>query len=274
MSAGLGARRLRLRPRPGNMRRAVQMLRQWLAQRMPRVAAAFAVSAGLAIPAAAEVLSARYISPTDAYGHGVLPGGEYAGLAFHLDGGRVLHSAADRAVYEDTAPRLVDLDGDGSAEVITVISYFDQGAALRIWDEVPVTDPPGGSTMAVVAETPPIGRAHRWLAVIGAADLDGDGHVEIAYIDRPHLARELRIWQFRDGELEPVARRAGLTNHRIGEAFITSGLRNCGAGPELVTVDASWQRIMVTDLQAGQIRSRDIGAFDPKRGLEAALRCR
>lgn len=260
MSAGAGARRLRLRPRPMLARRAWHLLR-------------LSLVLACASPAPAEVLSARYVSPTEAYGHGVLPGGEYAGLLFRLSGDREVAAAAYQAVYEDSAPRLVDLDGDGEAEVITVISYFDQGAALRIWDEVPSPDHPEGSTMAVVAETPPIGRAHRWLAVIGAADLDGDGHVEIAYIDRPHLARELRIWRFRDGGLEPVARRAGLTNHRIGEASITSGLRDCGDGVALVTVDAGWQRIMASYLRDGRIESRDIGAFDPARGLQAALRC-
>jgi hypothetical protein len=47
----------------------------------------------------------------------------------------------------------------------------------------------------LLAATPHIGSANRWLAPIGAADLDGDGRVEIAYVDRPHLARTLRIWR-------------------------------------------------------------------------------
>lgn len=265
MPAGAAARRLALRSRPRSTRRALRLLRPWLA--------AAALAATAAIPAAAEVLSARYADPTGAYGHGVLPGGEYAGLEFRLSGGRVLGAAPHRAVYEDTAPRLVDLDGDGTAEVITVISYFDQGAALQIWDEVPDPDDPGGSVMAVVAETPPIGRAHRWLAVAGAADLDGDGRVEIAYVDRPHLAKILRIWRFEDGRLSEVASRAGLSNHRIGEAQITSGLRNCGAGPELVMPSGDWQRIMGLRLQGGKISSRDLGAFQPLEGLRRALRC-
>ena len=36
-----------------------------------------------------------------------------------------------------------------------------------------------------------------------------------------------------------IARQAGLTNHRIGEDFITSGLRDCGAGAEVVLANAA-----------------------------------
>ncbi|MBY6135234.1 VCBS repeat-containing protein [Nocardioides marinus] len=261
MPAGAAARRLASCLRPRFTRRARGLLCLWLAGLSP------------AAEVAAEIASARYVEPTRAYGHGVLPGGEYARLEIRLRDGRRIRSTPERAVYEDTAPRLVDLDGDGTAEVITVISYFDQGAALRIWDEVSTPDPPGGSSVAVVAETPPIGRPHRWLAVIGAADLDGDGEVEIAYVDRPHLARILRIWRFRNGALTEVASRAGYSNHRIGDAGITSGLRDCGLGPELVVPDGDWRRIKALRLQDGELGSRDLGPLQPDIGLRQALRC-
>jgi hypothetical protein len=51
--------------------------------------------------------------------------------------------------------------------------------------------------------------------------LNGDGIIEIAYIDRPHLAKELRVWSFVNGDLRPLPRASGLTNHRIGEDFIS-----------------------------------------------------
>jgi hypothetical protein len=77
-----------------------------------------------------------------------------------------------------------------------------------------------------------IGQRNRWLAPIGAADLDGDGRVEIAYVDRPHLARTLRVWRSRPGgTLTEIATATGLTNHRIGEAFITGGIRDARRGP-------------------------------------------
>lgn len=227
----------------------------------------------LAAPANADITAARYVLPTDAYGHGVVPGGEYAGLEFEIDGRRLLATAAIGGVYEDTAPRLVDLDGDGAPEVITVISYFDTGAAIRIWGEVAQPDAPDGTTIALVAESPAIGTRFRWLAVIGAADLDGDGAVEIAYIDRPHLARTLRVLRYAKGRLTPVADLPGLTNHRIGEADIGGGIRDCGQGPEMITANADWTQVMATRLSDGQLQTRAIGPHRDRSSFAAALAC-
>jgi hypothetical protein len=70
-----------------------------------------------------------------------------------------------------------------------------------------------------------------------------------------------------------VADRDGLTNHRIGDPFITGGLRDCGQGPEIVTADAGWSRIMASRLEGGTIQSRDIGPFDAE-AMRAAVACR
>ena len=113
-------------------------------------------------------------------------------------------------VFEDIAPRLWDVTGDGLPEVVVIETDVARGAALAIYG-------PNGK----LAETPHIGRTNRWLAPIGAADLNGDGIIEIAYIDRPHLAKELRVWSFVNGDLRPLPRASGLTNHRIGEDFIS-----------------------------------------------------
>jgi hypothetical protein len=226
-------------------------------------------------PVSADIVGAAYGNRTDVYGHGVVPGGEYEGITFRLADGRVMATSAlgVGAVYEDTEPRLVDLDGDGTAEVITVVSYFDRGAAIRIWDEVVSAEHPHGSTIALVAETPAIGRRHRWLAMIGAADLDGDGFVEIAYIDRPHLAKTLRVWRFQGGALHPVADLPGLTNHRIGEADIGGGIRDCGQGPEMITANADWSRVMATTLDDGELTTRDIGRHVNRSSFAVALAC-
>jgi hypothetical protein len=84
----------------------------------------------------------------------------------------------------------------------------------------------------------------------------------------------LRIWSLREGELIGVASQSGLTNHRIGEDFITSGIRDCGDGPELVTVDSGWSRIVASTLEGGVVSSRDIGAFDGRASMDRALGCR
>lgn len=268
MAAGPAARRLRMRARPGSARRA------WRA-----LCLGLAVAGPSELAAEDRVVSARYSEPTTRYGHAVLGDDvEYGALVLELEntGSAGLSAKAVRRtsellirlpldhVFEDTAPRLADVDGDGSPEVLVVETDVAQGAQLAIYD----------ARGRKIAATPHIGTRNRWLAPVGAADLDGDGHAEIAYVDRPHLAKTLRIWRFRDGALAEVASRAGLTNHRIGEDFITSGIRDCGQGPELVMVSGDWRRIMAARLREGGIRTRDIGRFSPSTGLAAALACR
>ena len=133
------------------------------------------------------VWAAWYGSATTRYGHGVLGDAIEGGALYAYAEGAgndcdLVGVTLDGAhVFEDTAPRLADLDGDGVAEIITVRSSLTQGAQLAIYAAT-------GASLTLLATTPYIGRANRWLAPIGAADLDGDGHMEIAYIDRPHLA--------------------------------------------------------------------------------------
>lgn len=220
--------------------------------------------AGPVAGVAQQILGAVYAEPTDAYAHGVLGDAiEYRALRLTIPGGARLIRLPSDHVFEDIAPRLVDLDLDSLADAVMVVETdMGQGAALALYG-------PSGK----IAETPHIGRTHRWLAPLGAADLDGDGRVEIAYIDRPHLAKTLRILRYDGGVLIPVAQAEGLTNHRIGEAFISGGIRSCGAGPEIVTANADWTRVMVSRLEAGRIVTRAVGPFTGSASLRRALSC-
>ncbi|WP_353397341.1 FG-GAP repeat domain-containing protein [Pseudophaeobacter arcticus] len=217
----------------------------------------------------AEVMQADFITPTTRYGHGVLGDAvEWSGLRISFAGPRQppwaieIELPADH-VFEDLQPRLVDLNLDGRPDAAMVVETdMALGAALALY-----------GVQGKIAETPHIGRANRWLAPVAAGDLDGDGRVELAYVDRPHLAKTLRIWRFEAGTLTPVAAQAGLTNHRIGDDFITSGLRTCADGPELILVDAGWNRLVAARLAAGKISRRDIGPFGAQSSLEAALAC-
>ena len=66
-----------------------------------------------------------------------------------------------------------------------------------------------------------------------------------------------------DGDrLVETARFPGLTNHRIGDAVISGGLRDCGTGPELILASRDWTRIL--RVRAGVVD--DIGPM-PARGL-------
>ncbi|PJE37733.1 hypothetical protein CVM52_05700 [Pseudooceanicola lipolyticus] len=206
--------------------------------------------------------AAEYGDPTGRYDHGVLGDAlEWGSLTLRTGAQRSRITLPPSRVFEDTAPRIVQIAPDRRAALV-VESDVEQGARLALYDRD-----------GLIAATPFIGQRHRWLSPLGAADLDGDGFVEIAYIDRPHLARVLRIWRFRDGALHPVANRAGLTNHRIGQEFISGGIRACGARPEIVSVNADWSRVMLSRLVDGRIETRGAGRFAGPESLAKALRC-
>ena len=232
--------------------------------------AALAALALFAQAATAEtIVVANYTDPTDRYTHGILGDAiEWGTLEIVTDGApgaapkTYQFSLPQTRVFEDVAPRLADIDGDGTPEVIVVETHIRLGAQLAIYDET-----------GKIAATPHIGRTNRWLAPIGAADLDNDGFVEIAYIDRPHLAKTLRIWRFKEGELTEIAAASGLTNHRIGEPDIAGGIRDCGDGPELITADASWTQIIASRLAQDQITARSLGPHKDRSSFTQALRC-
>lgn len=203
------------------------------------------------------------------YGHEVLGNvPEWDALHVHWGpgsarAGQVSKLSDTRHVYEDILPRIVDLDTDGVPEIVVVQSGFSEGARLVVYR--------AEDGLKAVA-TPYIGTRNRWLAPIGAADLDGDGFAELAFIDRPHLAKTLRVWRYKSGALEPVASLRGVSNHRIGEPFITGGIRDCGDGPEMITADAAWRQVMATRLVGDTLQARALGRFS-LAGIEAALNC-
>lgn len=240
----------------------------------------FVATAGQAAPRCTEgdgdwIRQACYTDPlqSDLYGHDVLGGTpEWTAVEVALGpkgraalGGSVyIRRAADGHIFEDIAPRIAQLDGSGPPELILIYTRFSSGAALMV-DNLETQQ---------AARTPHIGTRNRWLAPVGAADLDGDGLVELAYIDRPHLAKTLIVWRYLpDGTLQRVADQAGLTNHRIGQDFITSGIADCGQGPEIVTVDGSWRSVMATRLSDGRLVSRSVGPFSGPGSVQTYLAC-
>ncbi|SFR52910.1 FG-GAP repeat domain-containing protein [Litoreibacter janthinus] len=246
------ARRLPSRLLPGLARRAFL--------------AACVVAGGAA--AADTIVEARYTDPTTRYAHGILGDAiEWGTLELVVEDWahktKVLIDLPEDRVFEDVAPRLADVDGDGTPEVVVVETQVDTGAQLAIYDET-----------GKITATPHIGRSNRWLSPVGIADLDGDGFVELAYIDRPHLAKTLRVWRYRDGALEHVADQAGLTNHRIGENDIGGGLRDCDGGFEMITASADWSRVIATRFEGGRFIMRDLGPHQGRGSLNAALACR
>ncbi len=223
-----------------------------------------------ALPArAAEITAAQYAEPTTRYAHGILGDAvEWGALqlttlacATCAPQNTVIRLPETR-VFEDTAPRLVTFENGGPTLVMVVESDLKLGARLALYDD---TGP--------VAATPFIGQPNRWLAPIGAADLDGDGYVEIGYIDRPHLAKTLRLWRFRDGKLTDIGSLDGLTNHRIGEDTIAGGIRTCAGRPEMIVASADWRRLIAVTFDSGTLAPRDIGPHRNRASFARALAC-
>lgn len=217
--------------------------------------------------AAQTITDARFADPTDRYAHGIL-GDAIEWGTLEID---VMRDGARRTlrielppdhVFEDVAPRLWDVTGDGAPEVVVVETDVDQGAALAVYGPLGKLD-----------ETPHIGQRNRWLAPIGAADMDGDGVIEVAYIDRPHLAKTLRVWRFRDGKLSHAGAAGGLTNHRIGETDIAGGLRTCAGRPEMIVATGDWSRVVAVRFDGTDFAATDIGPHEDRQSFARALAC-
>ncbi|GIT90884.1 hypothetical protein JANAI61_13420 [Jannaschia sp. AI_61] len=212
---------------------------------------------------------AWYEDPTRAYGHDIMGEVQDAEtLRAVVDGETctVVEAAAGEGfVFEDIAPRLSDVDGDGIPEVIAVRSSFSLGGQLIIYRAE-------GAELVPLAATPHIGRRNRWLAPAAWGDLDGDGAWEVAYVDRPHLAKTLRVWRFGRSGLIEVATAAGVTNHRIGEPFISGGLRQCEDGPEIILASADWTRLLAARVTGGAVRLFDLGPWS-RASAGRALSC-
>ncbi|SDF07537.1 Repeat domain-containing protein [Celeribacter baekdonensis] len=240
---------------------------------MLRLAAAFVLAAS---PLAAteitnDITAARYIEPTDVYGHGAVAGGEYARMRVTLSDGTERNVSFKKSIFEDTAPRLHDFDGDGSPEIVTVVSGFATGAWVQVWSLN------ASGALIPAKSNAPIGARHRWLAVVGIADFDGDGTDDIAYIDRPHLAKELVILPVDlagSGMLDTTARLAGLTNHHFGSAEIEGGMRDCsGQVPAIVTANADWSQVMETRFEDGQLATKPVAPYTGADSFAPFLIC-
>lgn len=209
-----------------------------------------------------------YAEETRVYPHGVLGDAiEYKALV-SLDprgvGGlfRLVALPGDQ-VFEDIAPRCADLDADGFDEIITVVSDARDGARLAIYSR----------GRGFVAETPPIGRGFRWLAPAGTGDFDGDGRIDIAYVETPHIGGTLRVWTLGDTGLAEIASAPGFTNHRIGQDWITGGARNCGDGDELVLASMDWTTLLAARVDGARIVQRTIADTTGPEAVRAALAC-
>lgn len=238
---------------------------------------ASAIQANDAAPACVpEVTQATYSQPTRRYAHAVLGDDiEYGAMKILMQVPQACTGKQTEVeielphslVFEDLSPRLIDVSGDNKPEIITIESSLTHGARLSVWG-ISENKP------TRLASTPFIGTAYRWLAPIGAADLDNDGFIEIAYIDRPHLAKLLKVWRYKDGTLTLVAQQSGLSNHRIGEAFISGGIRECKQNVEMITANDTWSKVMATYFDNGKLTTRILRNYTGQSSFDDALGCK
>ena len=193
--------------------------------------------------------------PTERYAHGVLGDAiEAGGLALERPDGRVARYKLDAgSVFEDRRVRLTDLDGDGRDEAIVVQSYLDAGAALAVFglDE---------SGVVFLSEVPAIGQTNRWLNPVGAADFDGDGRTEIAFVETPHIGGTLRLYEYRDGKLDEDHAARGFSNHAIGsrELSLAAVYDWTGDGvPDIAIPDARRRALRFVTFAGGRFREFD-----------------
>jgi hypothetical protein len=215
--------------------------------------------------AAQTIVGADLIEPTDRYAHGAMGPdvADHGALSLMLaDGGvRIIRLPAAR-VFEDNEARLADVTGDGALEVVVVESDQRLGARLSVY-----------GADGLIAASPFIGQRHRWMAVAGIGDLDGDGRVEIAAVDRPHLRRTLVIWRQEGGTLTPVAELPGVTNHRFGAPLILGGLRECGSGSEIVLARGDWSGLLAVRFNGLSLDARVIPGPADAAGFAGAMGC-
>ncbi len=221
------------------------------------------------------VVAAWYDGATRRYRHGVL-GDDIEAGELHVIANKGSEQCGQKLVldqnevFEDLAPRLADMDGDGELDVVAVVSDARLGAKLAVYGHLD----DGHDTLSLKSATPNIGSSNRWLAPIGMGDFNNDGVMDVAFIDRPHLAKVLRVFSYQpDTGLQQIASTSGLTNHRIGEDFITGGVRLCGGNSQLITVDSNWKNIVATTLNGTELTSEILGEFTGPDSIQEMLKC-
>jgi hypothetical protein len=162
-----------------------------------------------------DIARAWLAEPTTRYDHGILGDKIEAGSVVieTRDGKRQAVRLKDDAVFEDLAPRLADLDGNGHDSVVVVKSYLKRGSSLAVIAE-------RKGKYEIIAETPPLGGPYRWLNPAGIADFSGDGKIAIALVRQPHVVGELELWAWRSGDLRKTAVIADAANHLAGTRAI------------------------------------------------------
>ncbi len=204
------------------------------------------------------IQKAWYSQPTARYQHGILGDAIEGGSLVIVtdDGLRIEYQLPKTEVFEDITPRLADLDGDGSIEIITIVSSINEGASLAIFQL-------NGNKLERRAQNQYIGRAFRWLNIAGIKRYSDTGNLDIAIVVTPHIGGRLDLLRFDGLQLSRIASRQGFSNHVIGsrEQRLSANYRSGnGARMNLVLPSANRKELKIMSLiskgweQQGSIR--------------------
>jgi hypothetical protein len=215
---------------------------------------------GLATSRAGDIRKAWFAGPTDIYGHGILGDAIEAavlvvedarGARYEIAATAAAAGARPNAVFEDLRPRLADLDGDGTTEIVAIRTFTDAGASIAVYGLA-------GGKLSLLAQTPPVGRPSRWRNPSAIADFDARPGLEIAEVVTPHIGGTLRLWSFdrSAGRLEAVAGAFGFSNHFIGsrELRLSAAADLDGDGiSELAVPSANRKALRIMAFSAGKV---------------------
>jgi hypothetical protein len=165
-----------------------------------------------------NIVTVWFAGQTDRYRHGVFGDKlEASRLVVETDDGEQLDIVLPATrVFEDVEPRLADVNGDNSDEILVVESDIQLGASLAVYGIVE------GRIVKITA-TPFIGLPHRWLNPVGVGDFDGDGHADIALVATPHIGGILRLYRLTGATLSLFAEYSGVSTHRLGSTELGLG---------------------------------------------------
>lgn len=113
------------------------------------------------------------------------------------------------AVIEDLIPIVAPV-GEGRRPALVVVkSAPRQGSSVLVlgWRE---------TGLEPLAEGPAFGLSNRWVHVIGAADVTGDGIPELLAVNTPHFSGVLVAYERHAASLIPLAKALGYSSHALG----------------------------------------------------------
>ena len=111
-------------------------------------------------------------------------------------------------VIEGISPIWVDMDLDGTREIIVTQSNHVDGARILVYRE-------DGS---ILTESAPIGKGFRWMHQIAAAQFIGGGPLELAVLRTPHIGG------LTEDRLVVQASLSGYSTHKLGSRNLDAAL--------------------------------------------------